>query len=170
MGRRGGGKRWVYHGILLSLEMLRQPGFAVMALYTGWIYAQIVLVIVLLGSLTSRFYMLRSPLVGVCVVFTSIGALITVPFQKANLFSRDRYHQEPTSAGQKITWTSHLLRRTMFCIFLPLVGIAYIAASAGPPVPVAVPVFLATLIGYFSGLAMSQCNGLIMETFGASDL
>lgn len=35
-----------YHGILLSLDMLRQPGFLLMAFYVAWIYGQIVLVIV----------------------------------------------------------------------------------------------------------------------------
>ncbi|KAK4452317.1 hypothetical protein QBC34DRAFT_456338 [Podospora aff. communis PSN243] len=160
----------VYHGILLSLEMLRQPGFIVMAVYTGWIYAQVVLIIVLLGSLTSRFYMLKSPLVGVSVFFVSLGALVAVPFQKANLFSRDRHRQEPDTLDRKVTWTSHLVRRAMFCIALPSIGVAYTVASAGPPVPVLVPVLLAALIGHFSGLAISECNGLIMETFDTSDL
>lgn len=36
----------VYHGVALSLEMLRQPGFAVMALFASWIYAQVVLTII----------------------------------------------------------------------------------------------------------------------------
>lgn len=44
------GPRWwgqeVYHGVALSLEMLRQPGFTIMAVYSAWIYAQVVLVIV----------------------------------------------------------------------------------------------------------------------------
>lgn len=160
----------VYHGILLSLEMLRQPGFAVVALYTGWIYAQIVLIIVLLGSLTSKYYMLKSPLVGLCILFVSIGALVAVPFQKANIFSRDRHHQELDTLDRKVAWTTHLMRRAIFCILLPLVGAAYTAASGGPPTPVAVPVFLAALIGVFSGLAIAECNGLIMETFDTSDL
>ncbi|KAK0614135.1 hypothetical protein B0T14DRAFT_297610 [Immersiella caudata] len=160
----------VYHGILLSLEMLRQPGFMIMAVYIGWIYAQVVLIIVLLGSLTSRFYMLKSPLVGLSVFFVSLGALVAVPFQKANLFSRGRHRQEPDTLDRKVTWTSHLVRRTMFCIALPLAGVAYTVASAGPPVPVFVPVLLAALIGHFSGLAISECNGLIMETFDTSDL
>jgi len=160
----------VYHGILLSLEMLRQPGFAIMAVYTGWIYAQIVLIIILLGSLTSRHYMLKSPWVGLCVLFISIGALLAVPFQKANLFSRMRHHLEPDTLDRDIAWTSHLVRRAMFCIILPFVGIGYTVASAGPPVPVYVPVSLACLIGFFSGLAISECNGLIMETFDTSDL
>ncbi|KAK3684860.1 major facilitator superfamily domain-containing protein [Podospora appendiculata] len=164
----------VYHGVLLSLEMLRQPGFIVMSVYVGWIYAQIVLIIVLLGSLTSRYYLVKSPLVGLCVAFISIGALVAVPFQKANIFSRGRHHQQQTNEdtlrGGKITWTSHLLRRAIFLIFLPLVGIAYTFASIGPPVSIAVPTVLAALIGNLSGLAMSECNGLIMETFDTSDL
>lgn len=164
----------VYHGILLSLEMLRQPGFAIIAVYTGWIYAQVVLFIVLLGSLTSRSYLLRSPLVGTCVAFISIGALAAVPFQKANVFSRGRHHQgmtnELTMVDKQFSWTSHLLRRAIFCIVLPLAGFAYTMSSGGPPIPVEVPVLFAALIGHLSGLAMSECNGLIMETFDTSDL
>jgi len=163
----------VYHGMLLSCEMLRQPGFIVIALYTGWIYAQMVLIIVLMGSLTSRYYRLQSPLVGLCVSFVSIGALVAVPFQKANIFSRARHHQQVTDrslADGKIKWTSHLLRRALFCIFLPLVGAGYTIASVGPDVSVAVPVLFAALIGFFSGLAISECNGMIMETFDTSDL
>ncbi|KAK4226492.1 hypothetical protein QBC38DRAFT_528798 [Podospora fimiseda] len=163
----------VAHGVLLSLEMLRQPGFLVMALYTGWIYAQVVLIIVLLGALTSRSYSLRSPLVGLCVVFISIGALVAIPFQKANLFSRGRHHQlelNEDTFDKKFSATSHLLRRTIFCLFLPLVGIAYTFASAGPPIPVEIPTLFAALIGILSGLAISECNGLMMETFDTSDL
>ncbi|KAH8893149.1 hypothetical protein GQ53DRAFT_103825 [Thozetella sp. PMI_491] len=177
MHRVKDGPRWwwqeVGHGVLLELEMLRQPGFAVIAVYTGWIYAQVVLVIVLLGSLTSRHYRLVSPLVGLSVSFVAIGALIAVPFQKANIFSRGRYHEAMTSAEtmmRKITWTSHLLRRAIFCIGLPLAGIAYTIASPGPTVPVEVPTFFAAVIGNLSGLAISECNGLMMETFDTSDL
>ena len=163
----------VYHGVLLSLEMLRQPGFIVMAMYTGWIYAQIVLIMTLLGSLTSRKYRLKSPFVGLCVSFISLGILATVPFQKANFFSRSRHHQqtnEDTLTDQRFTWTSHLLRRVIFLIMLPLVGIGYTLASSGPGTPIEVPTLLAILIGAFSGLAISECNGLIMETFDCSDL
>ncbi|OIW23614.1 hypothetical protein CONLIGDRAFT_686540 [Coniochaeta ligniaria NRRL 30616] len=164
----------VYHGILLSLEMLRQPGFAIIAVYTGWIYAQVVLIIVLLGSLTSRSYLLRSPLVGTCVAFISIGALTAVPFQKANIWSRGRHHQgmtnELTMVDKQFSWTSHLLRRAIFCIVLPLAGFAYTMSSGGRPIPIEVPVLFATLIGHLSGLAMSECNGLVMETFDTSDL
>lgn len=178
MDRVKDGPTWwgqeVYHGILLSLEMLRQPGFAVIAVYTGWIYAQVVLIIVLLGSLTSRSYLLKSPLVGTCVAFISIGALTAVPFQKANVLSRGRHHQgmtnELTMVDKQLSWTSHLLRRAIFCIVLPLAGIGYTMVSGGPPIPVEIPVLFAALIGHLSGLAISECNGLIMETFDTSDL
>ncbi|KAK4195156.1 hypothetical protein QBC40DRAFT_316949 [Triangularia verruculosa] len=163
----------VYHGILLSLEMLRQPGFLIIALYTGWIYAQVVLIIVLLGALTSRSYQLRSPFVGLCVAFISIGALVAIPFQKANLFSRGRHHQEQSNEDtldKKFSWTSHLLRRTIVCLVLPLMGVAYTFASAGPLVPVEIPTLFAAMIGVLSSLAISECNGLIMETFDTSDL
>lgn len=42
----------VWAGIVLSKRMLFQCGFSVMALYVGWIYAQIVLVIVVCFHLT----------------------------------------------------------------------------------------------------------------------
>jgi MFS family permease len=40
----------VYHGVLLTADMLRQPGFLVMVLYTAWTYAQVVLVIIVSDS------------------------------------------------------------------------------------------------------------------------
>lgn len=58
MHRVKDGPRWwgheVYHGAALSLEMLRQPGFAIMATYMAWIYAQAVLII--LVSAASPFW------------------------------------------------------------------------------------------------------------------
>ena len=58
----------------------------------------------------------------------------------------------------------------MFCLFLPLVGAGYTIVSVGPDMSVAVPVLFAALVGFFSGLAISECNGMIMETFDTSDL
>lgn len=53
------GPRWwweeVTAGLLLSAKMLVQPGFAIMALYCGWIYGQVIMIIVV--SLTT----LQSP-------------------------------------------------------------------------------------------------------------
>jgi MFS family permease len=171
------GPKWwgqeVYHGVCLSLEMLKQPGFAITALYLGWIYCQFVLVIVLLGSLASRAYKLRSTLVGVCLCCVALGALIGVPFQKANILSRSRHHQQNLDRmthDKKMVWTSHFIRRTVFTILLPLFGIAYAIASNGPPTPLAVPVVLAAAVGFLSCLAMAECNGLLMETFDCSDL
>ena len=163
----------VRHGILLSLEMLRQPGFLVMAVYSAWIYAQVVLIIVLLGSLASRFYMLRSPIVGLNVAGVALGGLLAIPFQKANLFSRSRLQQLNTNKAtleKRFAWSSHLLRRAAFTVLLPLAGICYAAVSTGPPMPIGVPTFFAICVGFLSCLAVSECNGLIMETFDTSDL
>lgn len=171
------GPKWwgqeVYHGVLLSLEMLRQPGFTVMAIYVGWIYAQVVLITVLLGSLASRLYRMRPPLVGAMVASLAFGALIGVPFQKANLFSRARYREMNTSRmtlDNRMVWTSHLLRRTIFSIGLPVAGGVYTAVSTGPSIHPAVPAIVAAVIGCLACLAISECNGLIMETFDTSDL
>lgn len=50
MHRVKDGPKWwgqeVWHGTALSFEMLRQPGFAVVAVYSAWVYAQVVLIIV----------------------------------------------------------------------------------------------------------------------------
>ncbi|KAK7952266.1 Major facilitator superfamily transporter [Apiospora aurea] len=136
MHRVKDGPKWwgqeVYHGIALSLEMLRQPGFATMAVYLAWIYAQIVLIIVLLGSLTSRYYRLHSPLVGAAVSSVAIGALIAVPFQKANVFSRARYNPVATNSmtiTSSFAWTSHLVRRAVFILVLPIAGAMYAVFS-----------------------------------------
>ncbi|KAM0333277.1 hypothetical protein ACHAQA_001938 [Verticillium albo-atrum] len=171
------GPKWwgqeVWHGVLLSLEMLCQPGFAILTIYVGWIYAQVVLIILLLGSLSSRFYRMRSPFVGLMVVSIALGALVGIPFQKANVFSRARYREQNTSRmtlDSKILWTSHLLRRTIFATGLPLAGLIYTMVSEGPPMHPSIPAVIAALIGFLSCLAISECNGIIMESFDTSDL
>ncbi|GAW19823.1 hypothetical protein ANO14919_093140 [Xylariales sp. No.14919] len=171
------GPKWwgqeVYHGVALSLEMLRQPGFTIMAVYSAWIYAQIILVIVLLGSLTSKSYRFRAPYVGAVVSSVAIGAFIAIPFQKANIFSRARNmspKSNKTTFDKKITWSSHLVRRAIFTFVLPIAGIAYTAVSTGPPVHVFFPSFFAALIGFLSCLAISECKGMLMENWDCSDL
>ncbi|KAI0134647.1 hypothetical protein BJ170DRAFT_679529 [Xylariales sp. AK1849] len=152
MHRVKDGPKWwgqeLWHGAALSLEMLRQPGFAVMAVYSAWIYAQVVLIIVLLGSLASKYYRLRSTFVGIAVSSVAIGALAAVPFQKANLFSRARYNPQLSNqmtVDKKITWTSHLVRRVIFTIILPVAGVMYAVVSFGPPIHLFFPCFFAAM-------------------------
>lgn len=171
------GPKWwgqeVYHGLALSLEMLRQPGFAILTLYSAWIYAQVVLIIVLLGSLASRLYQLRSPIIGLLVGSTALGACLAIPFQKANVFSRSRQAQmnnNLATLNRRVAWSSHLVRRTTFTLLLPLAGICYAAVSSGPPLHVSIPTLFAGLVGFLSCLAITECNGLVMETFDCSDL
>ncbi|KAI0838742.1 hypothetical protein F5Y06DRAFT_287059 [Hypoxylon sp. FL0890] len=163
----------MYHGVALSLEMLRQPGFVVMATYSAWIYAQVVLIIVLLGSLTSRYYHFRSPYVGAAVSSVSIGALLAVPFQKANIFSHSSTKGPMTNSmtfGKRMTWSSHLVRRAIFLIVLPIAGILYTIVSSGPPVHLVFPCIFAAMIGFLSCLAIAECNGILMEAWDCSDL
>ncbi|KAI1112646.1 hypothetical protein F5Y14DRAFT_452780 [Nemania sp. NC0429] len=171
------GPRWwgqeVYHGVALSLEMLRQPGFAIMAVYSAWIYAQVVLLIVLLGSLTSKFYRFRSPYVAAVVSSVGIGAFVAIPFQKANFFSRARSMSPMSNTmtfDKKIIRSSHLVRRSIFTLVLPIAGIAYTVVSTGPPVHVVLPSLFAAIIGFLSCLAISECNGMMMEAWDCSDL
>ncbi|KAI1128835.1 hypothetical protein F5Y10DRAFT_291618 [Nemania abortiva] len=171
------GPKWwgqeAYHGVALSLEMLRQPGFTIMAVYSAWIYAQIVLLIVLLGSLTSKSYRFRAPYVGAVVSSVAIGAFAAIPFQKANLLSRARSTSPKSNLmtfDRKITWTSRLVRRSIFTLFLPVVGVAYTLVSTGPPIHVALPSLFAAMMGFLSCLAISECNGMMMEAWDCSDL
>ncbi|KAI1104496.1 hypothetical protein F4804DRAFT_341796 [Jackrogersella minutella] len=157
MHRVKDGPKWwgqeMYHGVALSFEMLRQPGFVIMALYSAWIYAQVVLIIVLLGSLTSRYYRFRSPFVAAAVSSVAIGALLAVPFQMANLFSRARSTGPLTNSmtfDKRLTWTSHLIRRAIFVIVLPIAGILYTIVSSGPPVHIVFPCIFAAMIGFLS--------------------
>ncbi|KAI4861634.1 hypothetical protein F4820DRAFT_464516 [Hypoxylon rubiginosum] len=177
MHRVKDGPKWwgqeMYHGVALSLEMLRQPGFVVMAVYSAWIYAQVVLIIVLLGSLASRHYHFRSPIVGAAVSSVAIGALAAVPFQMANLFSRFRSVGPVTNSmtfDRKVTWTSHLVRRAIFVIVLPIAAIVYTIVSSGPPVHLVFPCIFAAIIGFLSCLAIAECNGMLMEAWDCSDM
>ncbi|KAI2640092.1 hypothetical protein GGS21DRAFT_537824 [Xylaria nigripes] len=161
------GPRWwgqeVYHG----------PGFTIMAVYSAWIYAQVVLIIVLLGSLTSQSYHFRSPVVGAVVSSVAIGASAAIPFQKANFFSRARKRNPMSNTltfDKKITWSSHLIRRTIFTLVLPVAGVIYTVLSDGPPVHIFFPSLFAALVGFLSCLAISECNGMLMETWDCSDL
>lgn len=103
----------------------------------------------------------------------AIGALAAVPFQKANLFSRSRHRPTLSNAqslDRKVTWTSHLVRRAIFTITLPIVGILYAIVSTGPSIHLFFPCVLAALIGFLSCLAISECNGILMESWDCSDL
>jgi hypothetical protein len=171
-----GPKYWfqeVWAGIKLMTMMLLQPGFFVLALYLGWIYAQVVLVIVLLGALLSRDYRWKSTTVGAGVMSVAIGALLAIPMTKAGIFSRDRkksFRTDSMTFEKQVTWTSHLVRRAIFTLTLPLMGMAYTISSAGRPKPYIVPIIFAGAIGFLSILAIAECHGLMMETFDTCDL
>ncbi|KAL8924179.1 MAG: hypothetical protein Q9172_002801 [Xanthocarpia lactea] len=171
-----GPKWWVEEvmaGCTLCLRMLKQPGFLVLSAYIGWIYGQIVMLILLLGALTSRYYRFRPQYVGLCVLAIPFGALLAVPFQRASILSRARQKPPRTDSmtvKKRLTWTSHFVRRAVFMVSLPFAGLAYTLASVGPEVSVAAPTVFAGLIGFLSNLAIAECNGIIMETYDTSDL
>ncbi|KAL8673795.1 MAG: hypothetical protein Q9168_001807 [Polycauliona sp. 1 TL-2023] len=171
------GPKWwieeVMAGSVLCIRMLKQPGFIVLSTYVGWIYGQIVMLILLLGALTSRYYRYQPQYVGLCVLAIPFGALLAVPFQRASILSRSRQKPPRTDSmtvQKRLTWTSHFVRRAVFMISLPFAGLAYTLASVGPRVSVAAPTVFAGLIGFLSNLAIAECNGIIMETYDTSDL
>lgn len=160
-------------GCKLCLRMLKQPGFLILSFYIGWIYGQIVMVIVLLGALMSKYYRFHPQYVGLCVAAIPIGALLAIPFQKASLFSRSRKQAPRTDSmtvRDRVTWSSHLVRRAFFMIALPFAGLAYTLASGGVHTHFLIPTIFAGLIGFLSNLAIAECNGIIMETYDTSDL
>ena len=71
---------------------------------------------------------------------------------------------------KQVSWSSHLVRRVVFTLTLPLMGLAYTVSSAGKPKPYMVPIVFAGAVGFLSNLAMAECHGLIMETFDTCDL
>ncbi|KAF9731177.1 hypothetical protein PMIN02_009434 [Paraphaeosphaeria minitans] len=171
-----GPKYWfeeVWAGLKLSTMMLCQPGFLALSLYLGWIYTQIVLVIVLLGALLSRDYKWHSQMVGLGVMSIAIGAVLAIPLTKAGIFSRERknaFRTDSMTFQKQVSWSSHLIRRCIFTLVLPLMGLAYTVSSASRPKPFMVPIVFAGAVGFFSILAIAECYGLIMETFDTCDL
>jgi MFS family permease len=171
-----GPKYWfeeVYAGMKLSVMMCLQPGFFVLALYLAWIYAQIVLIIVLLGAMLSRSYRWYPRYVGLGVMSVAFGGLLAVPLTKAGIFSRERknpFRTDSLTFQERVTWSSHLARRIVFMLALPLMGIAFSVSSFGVPKPYIVPIIFAAAVGFLSILAISECYGLIMETFDTCDL
>lgn len=163
----------VWAGMKLMVMMLCQPGFLVLSFYVGWIYAQIVLVIILLGSLLSRDYKWQPRFVGAGVTSIAVGALLAIPLTKAGIFSRERkkgFRTDSMTFQKQVTWSSHLLRRAIFTLTLPLMGLAYTVSAAGAPKPYMVPIVFAGAVGFLSILATAECYGLIMETFDTCDL
>jgi len=173
----GDGPKWwweeVFAGIYLSMRMLAQSGFLVMALYLAWIYAEVVLIIVLLGNLLSANYRFRPEYVGLGVFGIAIGALLAVPCSKANIFSGSRTRGPRTDSmtiQPRFAWTSHFFRRALFMTALPIAGVAYTLSSKGKSVQFMAPIIFAAFIGYISNLAIAESNGIIMETFDICDL
>lgn len=163
----------VWAGMKLTTMMICQPGFLVLALYIGWIYTQIVLVIILLGALLSTDYRWQPRYVGLGVMSIAAGAFSAVPLTKARIFSRSRKgpdRAESMSFEKQVSWSSHFVRRIIFTLALPLMGLAYTVSSAGKPKPYIVPIVFASGVGFFSLLAIAECHGIIMETYDTCDL
>lgn len=192
---KSGPKWWgqeFHYGVMLSLKMLRQPGFCVMAVYVAWIYGQMVLTILvslipthpvamvftdmiqLLGALMSRDYKLKSPQVAASATAIPLGALLAVPLSRASVLSRARqiipFKTDVTSHHKKLHLSSHMVRRTIFILVLPFAGLGVTISASGPPVPFIIPIVFAGVVGFLSNLAMSECHGILMETFDTSDL
>ncbi|KAF2150742.1 MFS general substrate transporter [Myriangium duriaei CBS 260.36] len=171
-----GPKHWwqeVWAGIRLMLSMLSQVGFCVLALYLAWIYALVVLVTLLLGALLSTDYQWLPQYVGLGVFALAIGALLSIPLSKANIFSRERRQPPRTDSmtfQPRVTWSSHLVRRCIFTFALPIAGLAFTLTSPGPSLSWTAPIIMSAIVGFLSTLAIAECIGLTMETYDTCDL
>ncbi|GIZ42769.1 hypothetical protein CKM354_000602600 [Cercospora kikuchii] len=172
-----GPKYWfeeVWAGIILTKRMVFQPGFFVLMLYLGWIQAQLTLVILLLGALLSRDYEWASHWVGLAALSVPVGAALAMPLTNASTFSRARVKPPRTDSmtfqEPRVTWTSHLLRRTIFTLLLPFAGLGFCLCSPGPPLHWSAAVIFAGLVGFLADLGTAECVGLIMESFDTCDL
>ncbi|PPJ55471.1 hypothetical protein CBER1_08040 [Cercospora berteroae] len=172
-----GPKYWfeeVWAGIILTKRMILQPGFFVLMLYLGWIQAQLTLVILLLGALLSRDYEWASHWVGLAALSVPVGAALAMPLTNASTLSRARVKPPRTDSmtfhEPRVTWTSHLLRRTIFTLLLPFAGLGFCLCSPGPPLHWSAAVVFAGLVGFLADLGTAECVGLIMESFDTCDL
>ncbi|KAJ2894353.1 hypothetical protein MKZ38_007708 [Zalerion maritima] len=159
-------------GILLMKDLLLMPGFAVMALYYSWVYGQVVLIIVILGALISREYVLEAHWTGLCVLAMAAGASLAIPFGAHEPLKRLLSIEDKWKLGDHAFWhfgECRFKRRVVFVTALPLATAGYAVASMGPSTHIAVPILMAALVGFLSGLAIGESNGLIMEAFDTSD-
>ncbi|KAK6392457.1 hypothetical protein LTR65_003587 [Meristemomyces frigidus] len=172
------GPKWwfqeVWAGLILTTRMILQPGFFVLMVYIAWIYAQVTLVILLLGALLSRDYNWRPQYVGAASLSLAIGAFFAIPLAKASIFSRARFTPQRTDSmtmrAPRLTWSSHLMRRCIFTLLLPFAGLAYTLSAHGPSLSWTAPAIFCGLVGFLSNLAIAECVGLIMDTFDTCDL
>lgn len=114
MHRLQTGPKWwgqeFFQGLLLSMDMLRQPGFLVMVVYVGWIYGQIILIIVV-SSLNRRFPC-QYRLTTVCLLVARISDVQAISFQISNRRCNylDNSYWRPV--GYTIPKSQHLLSRS----------------------------------------------------------
>lgn len=167
--------RWwgeeVQHGALLLYEMLRQPGFLAIALYTGWVHGQAIFVTMILASLASRTYDQLPLQVGRTILIAATGPFAAILFSTGGYFSRGIH-----AVGRAILRAggadsvSIFVWRTISITSLLALMMGYTRASAGPSVSFVWPLILATGIGFLSVIAIVDCHVLIIETFDCSDL
>lgn len=103
----------------------------------------------------------------------AFGAILATPFQRASYCSRARgmpHRTDSFTMKERISWSSHFVRRLLFMILLPLSAGAYAGSSLGPPLVIAAPCMMACLVGFMTTMATAECYGLIMETFDTTDL
>lgn len=96
-----------------------------------------------------------------------------MPLTKASWLSRDRSTPPRTDSmtfQSNFSWSTHLLRRIIFSLVLPLAGLAYCLTATGPPMHWIAVVLFAGLVGLLTDLGIAECVGIIMETFDTCDL
>lgn len=96
-----------------------------------------------------------------------------MPLTKASWLSRERNTPPRTDSmtfQPRFSRSTHLIRRVIFSLVLPLAGLAYCLTATGPPLHWSAVILFAGMVGFLTDLGIAECVGIIMETFDTCDL
>ncbi|KAA8910269.1 major facilitator superfamily domain-containing protein [Sphaerosporella brunnea] len=163
-------------GLSLTWRMLHQKGFLIVAVYFGWVFGHVLLVMILLAALITQEYNFSAINVGVAIFALFVGALFAVPTQFSVYYSTNFRHRSSMTmhnrnyghrnAGQH----PYRLWLWLGTFLLPLSSIMLTVSAMGPPVHFMIPTFLAAVVSFSSALVLAECYILMMDNFDISDL
>ncbi|KAF8254038.1 hypothetical protein K440DRAFT_673713 [Wilcoxina mikolae CBS 423.85] len=175
----GSSPRWwweeVFAGFLLTWKMMHQYGFLLLAVYFGWVFGHLVLVMMLLASLIDFEYKFAPTDIGLAIFAFPLGALLVIPTQLSMFYLTNFRHRSSvtmhnsnyghTNVGQHpYRWALRI-----GAIMLPLSSIL-LAISASGSTHFMVPVFFAAVVSFSGALVVAESYIILMDNFDISDL
>ncbi|KAI5781896.1 major facilitator superfamily domain-containing protein [Geopyxis carbonaria] len=176
----GKSPRWwwqeVWGGLALSAKMFSQIGFMGVAIYVGWVFGHLVVVMRLLASLIMSEYKFNPSDIGLAILALPLGSLLCIPTQLSLFYIVNFRHRSSHIMSNRNYGHSHQgkhpYRWALWIggVLLPISSTALSIAADGPPTHFMVPVFFAAVL-YFAGtLAITECFVVLMDNFDISDL